>query len=265
VPIVLLLLASSFSSFAQFGAHTYSYRSYGSLGEVGKRMWQRSTYGYFVRFSNLNFTAHYKDGISGAPSLYRHVDTTITKKVKSDLDGSWGAYGETFIPIAHIDEESIFAFHYGVYCEFFKFKVGDMTMVPGEDPVTGDLTGFAGGLNLGFDYRIGGDALLDKHTRTMFNIGAGISPGMYGSDYAPIPGGENGGFTVQPYLKAEAGFFLGIAFKVRADLLLGKGKYFNASGEDGDTRLDVTATSPIRGIRLGLAIMPYSWDWDGDY
>lgn len=265
VPAFLLLLAGSFSSYAQFtGTHFTHYRSYSSLSDIGKKMSQRSTWGYYLRFSTITFTAHYKDNISGEPSLYKQIDTTIEKKVKSDLAGSWGAYAEEFAPIAHLDDESILAFHYGGFCDFFKFKIGDMTMVPGEAPVNGELAGITGGLNIGLDYRIGGDALLDKERRTMFNIGAGLSPSFTIAEYKPeMIGG--GGFALQPYLKAEAGFFLGIAFKVRADLLLGKAKYLEASSEGINDRLDVTATSPIRGIRLGLAIMPYSWDWDGDY
>jgi hypothetical protein len=262
-----LLLLCSFSSYAQMGGphFVHHYRDYGSLSDAGKRLWQRTTSGFYLRFSSLKFSAHYKDGTSGVPSLKRHVDTTVEQTIQSDPDGTFGFFSETFVPIVRMEDESMIAFDFGGFCEFFKFKVANIALAPGETPRSNDLVGFSGGLNLGLDYRIGADALLDKQTRTMFNIGAGISPGFFAAEYGAMPGEGAGGFSLQPYVKAEVGFFLGLAFKLRGDLLLGKARYIDAISEGEDDLLEVKATGAIRGARLGLGIMFYSWDWDGDY
>ena len=263
---VLLILLSATSGYAQFSHHYYG----GGMSDYDRsvrggyqKYMQRGTIGYHMRFSSAELTAHYRDGLSGVPTIFRHIDTTVTLKIKSQ--GSWGAFDESYIPLVSLDENSVMGLDVGAFGEFLKFKVGEFAPVPGEAEVTDDMQGIAGGFLIGVDYRVGGDAVLDKSKRGMFNVGAGFSPSFMALRYAPlnevIPPMQ---FKMIPYLKAEAGFFLGIAFKVRAEMMFGKMTYFDVTGKDEDSQMDISMKGKITGFRLSLGLMPYSWHWGED-
>lgn len=266
VVVILLAVASSISSYAQ-GVFFQHYPSYADAKARGfQKMWQRNTVGYSLRFASAKFSMRYKDGTSGAPSLYRHIDTSTEKTVHTELSGSWGCYSEQFAPIAMLDDQGILAFSYGGYVDFFKFKIGEVGLIQGGKPATDDAQGMAGGFLLGLDYRVGGDAFLDKSRRGMFNIGAGISPSFLLTRYNPAYfTDERMRLKMIPYIKAEVGFFLGIAFKLRGDMLFGKAVYVDSIDEGEDDRTEISMKGDMYGFRLSLAIMPYSWDWGSDY
>ncbi len=266
IPVLCLLLAGSFSSDAQFGGQRYTF-SYADAKAGGfYKMFQRYTVGVSLRSASADFSVHYKENISGAPSLYKSLDTSMEKTVSTIPDKSAGLFLEGFSPIAQLDEQSILAISYGGYVDFFQFKIGDANVIPGDGAVTKDVTGNIGAVLIGLDYRIGGDAFLDKSRRGMFNIGAGISPSFMSVTYEPLHDQDPGTkFKMIPYIKAEAGFFLGIAFKVRGEMMFGKPVYLNTTSEANDTRLDVRMKGGMYGFRLSLALMPYSWDWGSEY
>jgi hypothetical protein len=263
---VLLILLSATSGYAQFSHHYYG----GGMSDYDRsvkggyqKYMQRSTLGYYIRFANAELTAHYRDGLNGKPSFFRHVDTTTTLKLKSV--GSWGAFEESYIPIAGLDENSVMGLDLGAFGEFTTFKAGGFAPIPGEAAFTDDVNAITIGLLIGIDYRVGGDAVLDKSKRGMFNIGAGFSPSAMALSYNPlnevVPPMQ---FKMIPYLKAEVGFFLGIGFKLRGEMLFGKMNYFDVTGKDEDSQLDISMKSKITGFRLSLGLMPYSWHWGED-
>lgn len=75
-------------------------------------------------------------------------------------------------------------------------------------------------LPVSLDLKFGGDALYDRGTKYMFNLGIGAYPyltsgySLYPEFYSEITGNVMSG-GIKPFAKVEAGFFAGIAFKLR--------------------------------------------------
>lgn len=117
------------------------------------------------------------------------------------------------------------------------------------------------------DYISGGQAIPDKTIKNILGLGAGaaIIGGLNGI------GGSAGNVQVSPFVKVEAGYFAGIAFKLRLTYLIGEQLWY----EEFDAT-DVVPNKPPNHphiyyklategeFMLSLIIMPFSYTWE-DY
>lgn len=115
---------------------------------------------------------------------------------------------------------------------------------------------------LGLDYKIGAEAAVDRYLKTMYTVGAGAAL------VASMDGGtEFGDIGVHPYLKVEAGYFLGIAMKLRLVYFMGEHTWYEGNFVSDeiegvtDAANKYTVSSP--GIlQLGIVFMPWSRTWE---
>ncbi|MBS1779755.1 MAG: hypothetical protein JST70_10560 [Bacteroidetes bacterium] len=123
------------------------------------------------------------------------------------------------------------------------------------------------------DFKYGADAIYTRNLKSMFNIGFGAYP------YICESSRQSGYIGVTPFVKAEFGFFAGIAMKIRATCSLKSMNY----DEDGSYEIptqyhnsygnivrspDIQGTYTIQGspdLILSLVILPFSRKWSYDY
>lgn len=228
--------------------------------ESGKKMksYLRYELGYSVALGN---------GFFVVDSRYRNpIDNSKRQYLFSKNFGFRGMSinAATHFPITNITERSILTLGFGAIANVFSWELGNMTadtLVLGSSPASG----FQIGIPVGLEYKAGGEATLDKADKVSITLGAGICPTFHA---AHIDNGDinQSKFNIQPYLKAELGFFAGIEWKIKAMYLMKSTKVIDYS--TGDPNLNSTiqySNSQFKTgsiFTVGLAIMPFSWDWD---
>lgn len=123
---------------------------------------------------------------------------------------------------------------------------------------------FRSGLPISVDYKSGAEAASDKYLKSMFAMGAGIAPRFVSDEFT-------GGYAIPsmaPFLKVEAGYFLGVAFKIRAMYYFGEQVWYDSYFSDAisnDALPNYWATYKLYSkgeFQLSLIVMPYSDSWE---
>lgn len=118
-----------------------------------------------------------------------------------------------------------------------------------------------------FNYKFGGDASLSKDNKTLLSAGAGIA-----TAYTTVTGIAEG-YTADPiisavpFVKAEVGFLLGVAIKIRGTAYMGNYKFIDYKSADlaNATGVITKQYSGKLGYNLSVIIMPLSFTWDRRY
>ena len=232
-------LLSATSSFAQFGAPR------------GPKCLE---FGYTYGVAYAQYKYH---NTSFDESTGKLTDTASSRNVTSRL-GFGGLVGYYF-PIVRVSANSRFAitltYMYNAYLwEGSSFAISSDSRT-GTSSVGSGTVEMA--LPVGIDYKTGCDANFDRSKRSCASFGAGVYPTFGATAYN---GSSAFAFHARPYLKAEAGFFAGICFKLRATYVPGAIDYINYSstipGHDEGTSFRSRGT-----LNLSLILMPTSFKW----
>lgn len=221
--------------------------------------------GYSFPFSTATFKQHsliYDDYGDN------NIDTTFSKDAKSK--GGFGVTLGTYIPIVHLTDKSSL----NLDIDFmYNLLVWDANAInyDGYDATTNGYVYTTNytitaatvqmGLPVGVSYKFGGESSLDRGDKLSLSIGTGVYPSLNATVFEDYAGAK---FKLQPYLKAELGFFAGVNFKVRALYAFGKLEYINYnSGYSGDTYAydDAAALTGKSSFLLSVMVMPLSFGW----
>lgn len=114
---------------------------------------------------------------------------------------------------------------------------------------------------ISFNYKYGGDASLSKDHRTLLSAGAGIA-----TSYITIDDGSGADALIRavPFIKAEAGFLLGVAIKVRGTAFLGNYSLIDYQSPEISRATGIISRSYTGnlGYNISVIIMPLSMTWD---
>jgi|GEM_PF-1245587 len=255
--LALIALIIPAFSFAQ-GSFMRSYAKYKRLKDNGQNVksWQRYDIGYSFVFGSAHYTDHYI-AVDGNGDLF---DTTFRKTLVAKP--IYGLMFNTYFPLASMGDNGVLAIGLGIRANLYKWNTGDVSLgsnyTYNYDYLTMDM-----GVPISIDMKWGCDAMLDKSTRTCFTIGVGGQPTYFATG---VPSGINADGSVAlagsnvvkitPFVKAEAGFFAGICFKVRAIYNFANIKYLDMTGDNEQISLKGTSN-----FNLSIVLMPFSWDW----
>jgi hypothetical protein len=117
-------------------------------------------------------------------------------------------------------------------------------------------------LPIGADFMFGSDAIERKNPRLCATLGAGLSP-MYAMTM--IEDNEGGQFTVRPYVKAEAGIYLGICMKLRVMCNFGNINYVDSKNSFLKMGDNMTSNFTFKGnssVSVSLVLLPFSYMWE---
>lgn len=199
---------------------------------------------------------HFKDKIGA-----KEKDTTFTTTAR--LTKSLSGYLGVSVPLAMPTDKSMFCLDIEA-----NVLMGELTHDTVTIPLTyKDLTikesmpfmSISGPVS--FNYKYGGDASLSKDHRTLLSAGAGIA-----TSYITIDDGTGSEAIIQaiPFVKAEIGFILGVAIKVRGTAYMGNYSLIDYSSPEISKATGILSRnySGQMGYNLSVIIMPLSLTWD---
>jgi hypothetical protein len=226
---------------------------------------QRFQLGYSFPMTTAKYTESYtifQDLNAGS------TDTSVSKNVKTK--GGFGFTLGSYFPVAQMGEKS--SLNIGV--DFlYNLLVWDAQMidVSGYDYETGSYNYTTNyvisaatvhwGLPVGIDFKTGGEATLDRSSRLSMTLGTGLYPSLNLTVFETNAGAK---FKMQPYLKAEAGIFAGINWKVRALYSFGKLEYIGYSDTEGGSSYAYQSSASLMSkssLTLSVLVMPGSFKW----
>lgn len=257
--VILTIFCSTYSS-AQYGYYN-AWAEFRNAKEEGKAgFFHRSSTGYGKFFINNKLTFQYKK----ANGIHETIERDLTTTASMHFEDNY------FVPISGMGEKSILAFSFGAFVSMMQVEAEQVTL---EDGTTYklDFPLTLMGIPISLDYKVGGEATLNKRDNTMLTLGLGVAPGFYenyNENYI-LP------FRAVAFAKAEVGFFLGLAFKLKANAFLSKGRYFDMvepyySPEDVENPQAQSKPLEVKsygnfGYSLTLMVLPYSFDWSKEY
>ncbi|OSZ78069.1 hypothetical protein CAP35_07335 [Chitinophagaceae bacterium IBVUCB1] len=258
--IVLALSVLCIASDADAQLHRLNKRiEYNNQKEKGRYpLWQRISLGYgrHFMFDKAEFT-------------YRSVTNQFFSTSASlRTSGSMALSLDAYFPVARFSKRSCFAISAGV--SYINAMLTHDTVFVGPTVLQKDLETAFISVPIGIDFKMGGDAVQSKEYKTMFTAGVGILP-----TYIQSTGFESEGSKsidqetkILSYLKVEAGFFAGIAFKLRGMAYFGnliladrQETIIKEGTQDQILGYRRTTSSGPMGYTISLIIMPGSAGW----
>ncbi len=251
--ILVALFSSLFSNavFAKFGRH--------SRIEIG--------YSYVMASGVYQGTGSIYD----MNNNYIH-DTSVKINVKATLGFGYSA-GVNF-PLTRLGNNSTLSLYVGLIYNFYIW--GSLSPVFNTDgsqntssPFADNLAGWTAkiGTPIGLDVKIGTDALCKRRPHFGATFGAGVLPNYNetamaysgsASTFGDISAGVN--YGINPYVKGEVSFFLGICFKLKAMYSFGDVPLID------HTKNIISSDSPFKMtekscITMSLTVEPFSFLW----
>lgn len=222
-------------------------------------LWQRIQLGYGIH--TLSNKANFE---------YRTVDNKTYTSIAS-LKSAQSMVGslDVYFPVAHMTPRYCFAINAGANV-IMNTLTHDTVVLGPNMSFQKDLKTMIIGVPISLDFKAGGDAAQSKQYGTMFTVGAGIQPMYIQSDGFKSEGSKsiNQDTKILSFIKAEAGFRAGLAFKLRAMAYIGQLtlvdrqetiiKEGTASTILGYRR--TTSSGPL-GYTLQLIVMPGAIGW----
>ena len=263
---MLLSAMSSYKADAQGNRNRNMYSENSTFKEEKGNLLQRMSLGYGMYFTQQKFDFSYvvpKDG--------SEINVIKNGKVK----GGMALNLDFHFPISRISKSSVASISAGVNMINAKF-IHDTVQFGGQGSNLLDMKERKFtmiGVPISIDFKTGGDALANKSRRTMFTVGVGVQPSMIQvtegeQDSIGIanpkrvkvkdPSASYSHFKVAPFAKVEAGFFAGIAFKIRYVAYFGEMGLITESVKDSDFKVKASGGF---GSTISLVIMPFSMGW----
>lgn len=255
--LIALSLTSQLSA-QQFWGNDRLYDYYLSKGNTEDHAIQRFTVGIGKHYLWSNVDLNYQNTLSDG-TLF---DTTATTRatLKKAYNGSIG----TFFPIYLLSDNSMITFNAELYAAFGTLVL-DSTVFGEYTKFDKEYLYYMVGIPLSVEYKTGADIPLSKKGSNMFSLGIGMNfcKTNYVGDNGPFP------ITFAPFVKAEFGFILGVAMKVRGMAYFGSAfvaedrQYYIGKDENGNKLNDlVDVTAQINnGYSLSLIVMPFTYKW----
>lgn len=222
--------------------------------------------GYGYSFCTADYTLKLK-GVT--PNGLREVDTSITSSVRTK-----GGITETFgtsLKLKRLGEKStlslgvdlvysgyIWDFHTPSSVKLIDsgFRLYYDNLLPGFDGASFTAAGM-----ITADIKFGAEAMMDKHYRWCYTIGAGVLPSVSATAGTNIDAAI--GFGVQPVVKGEIGIRGPIVAKLRLQYALGNVTLMDNKPSDGFeyVRGTVQQNQIIEksNFTVSLLLMPLSW------
>lgn len=220
---------------------------------------QRIQLGYGVHF--LYNKANFEYRTIQNQFYYSSTSIKATKSMVGSLD--------VYFPIAHFSERSCFAINAGINV-IMNTLTHDTVVLGPNMTFQKDLKTMIVGVPISLDYKTGGDAAQSKRYGTMFTVGAGIQPMYIQSDGFKSEGSKSidQDTKILSFIKAEAGFRAGMAFKLRAMAYIGQLTLIDRQEtiikEGTESTIlgyrHTTSSGPL-GYTIQLIIMPGSFGW----
>ncbi len=192
------------------------------------------------------------------------IDTSFT--VQSRMVKSLSAYLGTSVPLAMPTDKSMLCLDIeaNVLAGALTYDTVRVPLYYKDLALAETIPFMVGSVPVSFNYKYGGDASLSKDHRTLLSAGAGIA-----TSYIMIDDGTSSEALIKavPFVKAEVGFVLGVAIKLRGTAYLGNYNLIDYTSPEVTTAMGVIErkySGPL-GYNLSVIVMPLSLGWEKAY
>jgi hypothetical protein len=191
----------------------------------------------------------------GPDSTGRLIDTTFSRKTRATR--SIALHAGTYLPITLLSDQGAIALNIELLGIFSEIAY-DSILIHSKAEYDRREQNWMIGVPISIDLKTGGEVSLSKAQKHIFGLGAGL---MIGVTTASSEKKAESPLTAVPFIKAELGWFAGLAFKVR-------GTAYLASGSYDKTYSNLFASDELQmklkqgyGYTLSLIVMPFSYGW----
>lgn len=242
-------------------------------GSFGNYSVKRSNGKNVTLFQRLELGGGLTFGKGSASSVERFYDQAHPGIISGTSNTQTFAYRSacgwlnTYFPMTALSHNSILAVSTGLYFTNNSFQINNFSF-NGQSSATLDVKDMLVGLPIGVDFIFGGEATNNQSDKVSLRAGIGAMPfislGSMSDDIS-----KYSRLGVRPYVKAELGFFAGIEWKIKTQVMVGSrnlydirmGDYNLQDGENyySNFKMDLRPTYSV-----GIAIMPFAAAWDND-
>ena len=258
----LLSSATTYNASAQsFGSVQRAYNNTLSNGKSVSFFHRLDIYGGLTMGSgNITSTSRYIDPAN--PNIISGDSRSQDFNYRS-LSVGFSSY----IPLTHLNSRACLGLSIATFYNNNSIEIHNPGFSSGSTTITSDVLKNAFvSIPIGVDYIYGGEASMNKGDKITLRGGLGVMPfinvSQFDSKYAK---GSNLG--ILPYAKAELGFFAGIEWKIKTQVILGSRTLYESKAGDYDLQ-DAQSYSSFKAslqpaYSVGIAIMPFSMGWEG--
>lgn len=249
--LITIFIFCPFLVISQYKMHGALADFYAARGIGSERLLHRISLGIGRHIVTGTTTLNYK----GPDTNWNQIDTTIKKRIKSKH--SYAIHAGTFLPLALFGNQSMIVFNMEVYGSYTSLNYDTVYFHP-KLKYRNPRSLITMGVPLSIDFKNGGEVSLSKKQSSLLTVGGGVMIGVYGEHVSKM----NPFYELHtiPFIKAELGFFAGLAFKFRGTAYLGRVEYFNDATTYRDNTIHML-TNTNYGFNLSLLVMPFSFDW----
>lgn len=171
-----------------------------------------------------------------------------------------------YFPLSYFSQKSMLALSVAAYGTGNTWDLGT-TSLDGSATTKADAKDLYLGLPIGVDIIFGGEASLNKGDKVTVRGGLGMIP-YFSSGELSDGSQKYTKFGMQPYIKAELGFFAGVEWKVKGMIVATSRTIYDYSVGDEylrDSDYYYKLNFKIRPTyTIGIAVFPFSFGWDND-
>ena len=224
-------------------------------------LFHRLEIAYMMTYGSGNVAINYR---FRDPSNFNNITgrsraTTFNYRATSGYTG-------VYFPMSYLSSNTALAMSVGLYGTASVWDIGN-TSLQDNRVTTYESKDLYFGLPIGLDIIYGGEATMNKADKVTLRGGIGVMPYFAAGELAD--GSQDyGKLGVQPYVKAEIGFFAGVQWKLKGMVVAGSRTIYNYKA--GDYRLQdandyYSMEFKIRPtFTVGIAVLPFSFGWEND-
>lgn len=252
--LILILVTSFLKTNAQYRKSMQDY--YYKKVIHSNRFWHRMSIGSGKHYLSGKINMKYEGWDITNNDIYKKE---LNEKAR--VKRNWTGYIGSYFPVTIVSDNSMLVVNTELMVSMASL-IYDSLVFLGTNKYAEDQDAYKLGALISMEYRLGGDITLNKKDAAIFTIGLGVNPCIVNSDDYDIivP------YKFIPFLKAELGFFAGIACKIRGIMYFGNSVYADKE-TTGISNTGVgdhlkTYISGTNGLDLAIVLMPFSYKWN---
>lgn len=226
------------------------------MGDYSKKSKSKGKHSTFLQRLTIGYGQHF---VYNTLDVQYRTNDVVDTSFKATLKSTAPMVGflNFNFPLAKVSRKSAFTLDIGFSYTAFTLKYDSVMINRDSLALTEEFPVSIMALPISFDFKTGGEATLSKENRLLFTAGIGVAPAYVMADINP-----EAKIKAMPFVKIEAGFFAGLAFKLRGLAYIGNARYIDDEGAQSKVPgITSRVSGGGFGYTISLGVMPFSYKW----